>query len=106
MGKSPKERTETCLKHLRTEDGDQKGTLTDVEGIQDVTGPLRVVAAAPDVDGVFHQHSRVAVAHVGHLPGTLPASGAHWRQLCPAQRHCQRDRQEKGLQLPRLHGHG
>lgn len=62
--------------------------LTDVEGVEDVAGPLCVVASTPDVDDVLHQHGRVPVAHVGHLSGALPAPRAHWRQFRPSQRHC------------------
>lgn len=61
--------------------------LTDIEGIEHVAGSLRVVATAPDVDGVVYEHRRVPVPHVGHLSHLVSAVCPHWRQLDPAQRH-------------------
>lgn len=62
--------------------------LTDIKSVEHIAGSLGVVAAAPDVDGVVDEHSRVPVPHVGHLPHLVSAVGPHWRQLDPAQRHC------------------
>lgn len=67
--------------------GRKRAPLTDVEGVQHVAGPLRVVAPPPQVDGVVQQHGRVAVAHVGHLAGALVTPRPHRGQLHPAQRH-------------------
>lgn len=69
-------------------------TPTDVKGVQHVTRALGVVPAAPDVDGLVHQHGRVSVAHVGHFPSVFPSSGPHGRQLRPAQRHWEDRRRE------------
>lgn len=66
----------------------EKLGLTDIESIEHIAGSLRVVAAAPNVDGVVDEHCRVSIPHVGHLPHVVSAVCPHWRQLDPAQRHC------------------